>query len=143
MKMLAAVLSDSAPLAFMNLFMPQAKNLTHRLHDPEVVENREQGRDEDDGGQHLEREDDPVARALVAQAPVIMRGHTALSPSAPNTNDDPANEKSSSFLIPVPSTPKVCCPTVVFRTNSAKTIWSARPHAIVGRWIARRLDDQA
>ena len=28
MKMLAAVLSDSAPLAFMNLFMPHAKTRT-------------------------------------------------------------------------------------------------------------------
>ena len=42
----------------------------HHLHDAEVVEDREQGGHEDDGGQHLEREDEPDAAApRLAQRP--------------------------------------------------------------------------
>ena len=64
-----------------------------------------------------------------------------LSPSGPNTNDDPATEKSSNRLITPPSVSKIVCPTVVLRTNSAKRICSVRPQPTVLRSIAPRLFD--
>ena len=48
MKMLAATFSDSAPLAPMTRFMTTANSADDELHDAEVVEDREQRRDEDD-----------------------------------------------------------------------------------------------
>ena len=56
MKMLAATLSDSAPLTPITFCIATAMALHHPLHDSEVVENREEGGDEDDDGQNLKRE---------------------------------------------------------------------------------------
>ena len=67
MKMLAATFSVSAPLARMNRRITTAKTRTIDLHHAEVVEHREQRGDEDDGRQHLEREDDAVLRAFLAE----------------------------------------------------------------------------
>ena len=69
MKMLAATLSDSAPLAPHHAVHHDREQPDDDLHDAEVVEDREQRGDEDDRRQHLEREDDAVLRALRARAP--------------------------------------------------------------------------
>ena len=73
MKMLAATLSDSAPLAFMNAAHADGEQPHHELHHAQVVEDREQRRDEDDRRQHLEGEEHRVAGAVVAE----HRGHDA------------------------------------------------------------------
>ena len=67
MKMLAATFSDSAPLAPMTRFITTANSAHDELHDAEVVEDREERRDEDDRRQNLEREDDAVLRARRAE----------------------------------------------------------------------------
>ena len=64
MKMLAATLSDSAPLALHHAVHHHREEAHHHLHDAEVVEDGEQRRDEDDRRQHLKREDDGVLRAF-------------------------------------------------------------------------------
>ena len=56
MKMLAATLSDSAPLAPMIFCIADGEALHDPLHDAEVIEDREKRGDEDDDGQNLESE---------------------------------------------------------------------------------------
>ena len=70
MKMLAATLSDSAPLAPITFCITMAIALHDPLHDAEVVEDREERGDEDDDRQHLKREEHAERAA-------------ALSPSGP------------------------------------------------------------
>jgi hypothetical protein len=41
--------------------------LDHDLHDAQVVEHGEEGGDKDDGGQHLEGDDEPIGGVLLAQ----------------------------------------------------------------------------
>src|SRR6266566_965651 len=65
MKMDAATLRLSAPLAPMILFITTANAFT-TIHDAEVVQDREQRRDEDDRGHDLEREHHTEARVLFA-----------------------------------------------------------------------------
>ena len=57
MKMLAATLVDSAPLAPITFCITIAMPLMTTLHDAEVVQDGEERGDEDDDGQHLEGED--------------------------------------------------------------------------------------
>ena len=64
MKMLAATLSDSAPLARITRCITTAKSADDDLHDPEVIEDGEERGDEDDRRQHLEREDHAVLRPV-------------------------------------------------------------------------------
>ena len=66
MKMLAATFSDSAPLAPMTRFITDGKHAHYELHDAEVIENREQRGDENDGRQDLKGEDDAVLSARLA-----------------------------------------------------------------------------
>ena len=69
---------------------------------------------------------------------VMIRGHTSLFPSGPNTKLDPTNAKSSSWLITAASDLNTCCPIAVFSTISANRICRPSPHATVRRSIARR-----
>ena len=73
----------------------------------------------------------------------MIRGHTSLSPSGPNTKLDPTNAKSSRRLIAPPSVWNTRCPTVVLSTSSANTICRLSPHATVRRSMARRLVEHA
>ena len=57
MKMLAATLSDSAPLAPIRSVITRAAALHDELHDAEVIKHREKRSDENDGRQRLKRED--------------------------------------------------------------------------------------
>src|SRR4029077_10164546 len=50
------------------------KGLYHKLHDTEVVKNREQRRNKDDGGQDLKREDDAETRLLLPDLPEHKAG---------------------------------------------------------------------
>ena len=67
MKMLAATLIDSAPLVPINLLHHDGHALARQLHDAEVIQNREERRDEDDDGQHLKGEDDAELPGLDAE----------------------------------------------------------------------------
>ena len=117
MKMLAATFSDSAPLALHHPVHHDREQPHDELHHAEVVEDGEQRGDEDDRRQHLEREDDGVARPFRRRAPRSSRGpRRCASPSGPNTNAAPTPAKPSSLLMPSPSVSKTRCPIVVFST---------------------------
>ena len=62
MKMLAATLSDSAPLAPITFCMAIAISLHQPLHDAQVIKNGKERRDENDDGQHLKSEDEADLR---------------------------------------------------------------------------------
>ena len=55
--MLAAADSDSAPEVRITRIITQAKPLHDPLHHAQVVEDGDEAREEDDGGQHLEGEE--------------------------------------------------------------------------------------
>ena len=67
MKIEAATFRLSAPLAPMTRLITTREGAHDHLHDPEVVHDREQSGDEDDGGQDLEGEDHAEARVRLAQ----------------------------------------------------------------------------
>ena len=73
--MLAATLVDSAPLVPITLCITQRHGAHEDLHDAQVVENREQRSDEDDDGQHLEREDH--AELIVGRAQFVAEDEFA------------------------------------------------------------------
>ena len=74
---------------------------------------------------------------------VMIRDQAALSPSGPNTIEDPSTEKASTWLIAPPSRRNSSCPPEVLSTSSAKTTCSARPQATVRASMARRFVDRA
>ena len=67
MKMLAATLSDSAPLAPIRLVITRAAAFTMTCMTPEVIEHREKRGDEDDRRQRLEGEIKALRRILLAE----------------------------------------------------------------------------
>ena len=68
MKMLAATLVDSAPLAPITRCITTAMALHQHLHHAQVIKDREQAADENDDRQNLKREDGRLAAAqLVAE----------------------------------------------------------------------------
>ena len=114
MKMLAATSVDSAPLAPMTRCITLAIASHDDLHHAEVVEDREEGGDENDDRKDLEGEHHAEGTALGAEL-------------SPKTNLLPASAYSSSALTATLATWNTL-PTSVFRTRNAKANCSPRPH---------------
>ena len=75
MKMLAATLSDSAPLAPMSRGHHARRGFDDDLHDAPVIKQREKCGDENDGGKAWKAKMKPRGRVFL--------------PSSPKTNDEP------------------------------------------------------
>ena len=74
----------------------------------------------------------------------MIRGHTALLPSGPNTKLEPTKAKSSSRLITAAERLEDAAgPTAVLSTISANSTCRPSPQATVRRSIARRLVESA
>src|SRR5947209_3766940 len=69
-------------------------------------------------------------------APVMMRPHTELLPSGPNTKVAPMPANPNSRVMPSPSVLNTRWPTVVFSTINANTTCRPTPHATVVQSIA-------
>ena len=86
------------------------------LHQPDVIEHGEKCRDEDDGGQHLKREDGrrTRARSALPNAPALGR------PSSPNRMRVPAKVADSMLLTTSPAHAMARCPKSKRSTKNAK-----------------------
>ncbi len=108
MKMLAATFSDSAPLRAHHLVHHHGEQPDDELHHAEVIENREQRRDEDDRRQDLEGEDHRVAcRASPERAGHDARPTRAVAQRAEDERraDRSRNRAAGGSSRPAPRTP--------------------------------------
>ena len=128
MKMLAATLSDSAPLAFITRCITHGEEPHDDLHDAEVVEDREQRGDEDDRRQHLEREDDArTARRPARARPSSPAPQTrAVAERAEDERRADAGE-AEQLVDAAPSVANTRWPTVVLSTMQREHDLQAEP----------------
>src|SRR6059036_3735094 len=114
---------------FRSLVHQHRECLDHELHHAQVIEDREQRRDEDDGREDLKGENQTETRMLL--------------PDLANTNADPTYEKLRILVIASPRVRNNLWPSGTRSTKMANASCSPTPHATTRQLMALRLRDSA